>query len=110
MERIADFRFVQLGLFARAGAPQPPRVRLALEGWGLVVGGEVLLAAWADLGVEALRERYSRNERTATTMTADVRRLFRYLQAMGANRLEDVTCELVTRWFWAARPETRRAR
>ncbi len=102
MQRIADSRIVQPGLFARR---EPPRVRLAIAGWGLVVSGEVSLAAWADLGVEALRQRYSRNERTATTVAADARRLFRYLQAVGAERLEDVTCELVTRWFWAARPD-----
>ena len=102
MQRIAESENVQPGLFARR---EPPRVRLAIAAWGLVVSGEVSLAAWADLGVEALRERYSRNERTATTVTADARRLFRYLQAVGAKRWEDVTCELVTRWFWAARPD-----
>ena len=79
-------------------------MQLAIAGWGLVVSGELSLAAWADLGVEALRERYS-NERTAATMAADARRLFRYLQAMGATRLVEVTCDLVTKWFWAARPD-----
>ena len=102
MQRIADSRIVQQRIFARG---QPPRMQLAIAGWGLVVSGDVSLAAWADLGVGALRERYSRNERTAATVAADARRLFRYLQAMGAERWEDVTCELVTRWFWAARPD-----
>ena len=65
--------------------------------------GDTTLAAWADLAVEAIWARYGGNERTAATATAEVRRLFRYLQAMGANRCEDVTCALVTCWFWAAR-------
>ena len=67
--------------------------------------GEASLAVWAALAVEAIWARYARNERTAVTVAAEIRRLFRYLQAMGATRCEDVTCELVTRWFWAARPD-----
>ena len=61
--------------------------------------------AWAAVAVEALSARYARNERTAATVAADVRRLFRYLRAMGVTGLEGVTCDLVTRWCWAARPD-----
>ena len=69
------------------------------------MGGDTTLAVWATLAVEAIWARYARNERTAATVAAEIRRLFRYLQAMGVTRCEDVTCELVTRWFWAARPD-----
>ena len=84
---------------------RPRWLRLAQRAWRLVVSGEKSLAVWAVLAVEAIWARYARNERTAATVAAEIRRLFRYLQAMGAERLEDVTCELVTRWFWAARPD-----
>ena len=69
------------------------------------MGGETSLAVWAALAVETVWARYAGNERTAATVAAEIRRLFRYLQAMGANRCEDVTCEQVTRWFWASRPD-----
>ena len=97
-------RAVQLSLFPDVLCP-PPRVVSVVAGWRLAVTGETRLAVWANVGVEALRERYSGNERTAATMAADARRLFRYLQATGADRLEQATCESVTRWCWAARPD-----
>ena len=83
----------------------PRRLRLGLAAWALAVSGDTSLAAWAAAAVEALLVRYARNEQTAATVAADARRLFRYLQAMGVTGLEGVTCELVTRWCWAARPD-----
>ena len=96
----------QLQLFA---LPEPRRWSSLLSDAEreVPVSSEVSLAAWADLGVEALRERYSRNGRTAATMAADAQRLFRYLQATGARELGDVTCDRVLAWCWAARPDRR---
>lgn len=81
------------------------RAVLCGTGWWLAVTGETRLAVWADVGVGALWERYSGNERTAATMAADARRLFRYLEATGARELGDVACERVLAWCWAARPD-----
>ena len=94
----------QLRLFDPDGG-MPRWVRLARQAWMLIMGGDTSLAAWAALAVEAVWTRYGGNARTAATVSAEIRRLFRYLQAMGANRWSDVTRELVTRWFWAARPD-----
>ena len=69
------------------------------------MSGDTTLASWTVPAVEVIWARYGSNERTAATVTAEIRRLFRYLQAMDANRWEDVTRELVVRWFWAARPD-----
>jgi hypothetical protein len=80
-------------------------VRLALAARRLAVSRDWSLATWATVAVEAMAARYERNARTAATVTAESRRLFRYLQAMGVERLEGMTCELVTRWCWAARPD-----
>lgn len=83
----------------------PLWVGLARRSWGLIVLDDDSLGVWAELAVEAVRARYARNERTAATVAAEIRRLFRFLQAMGAARFGDVACELVTRWCWAARPD-----
>ena len=83
----------------------PRWLRLGIDAWMLAVSGDRSLAVWAAVAIEALSARYARNERTAATVAADVRRLFRYLRAMGVTGLEGVTCDLVTRWCWAARPD-----
>ena len=94
----------QLRLFDPDGG-LPRWLRLGLGVWRLVVSGEQSLAAWAAVAAEAMLVRYARNERTAATMAADARRLFRYLHAVGATRLREVTCDLVLGWCWAARPD-----
>ena len=95
---------VQLRLFDPDGG-MPRWLRLGIDAWRLAVSGDRSLVAWAAVAVEAMSARYERNERTAATVAADVRRLFRYLRAMGVTGLEGVTCDLVTRWCWAARPD-----
>ena len=96
----------QLRLFDPDGG-MPRWLRLGIDAWRLAVSGDRSLVAWAAVAVEAMSARYARNERTAATVAADVRRLFRYLRAMGVTGLEGVTCDLVTRWCWAARPDRR---
>ena len=100
-QRDAD---AQLRLFDPDGG-LPRWLRLALRAWRLTVNADTSLAAWAAVAIEALRERYGRNERTAATVTAEARRLFRYLRNVGVARLEDLTCEPVLAWCWAARPD-----
>ena len=94
----------QLRLFDPDGG-LPRWLRLGLGVWRLVVSGEQSLAAWAAVAAEAMLVRYARNERTAATVAADARRLFRYLHAVGATRLGELTCDLVLGWCWAARPD-----
>ena len=92
----------QLRLFDAAPAV-PPRVGLVLAGWGLVMAGEMSLARWQPMVVEALRVRFGRNERTAAKVVVEAVRLFAYLAARGAVSWSDVTDQLVTDWCWAAR-------
>ena len=92
----------QLRLFDTAPSV-PPRYWVVLAGWGLVMAGEMSLARWQPVVVEALRVRYGRNERTAAKVIVEAVRLFKYLAARGAVRWGDVTDQMVTEWCWAAR-------
>ncbi len=66
----------QLRLFDPDGG-KPRWLRLAQRAWRLIVSGDTTLASWADPAVEAVWARYGNNERTAATVTAEIRRLFR---------------------------------
>lgn len=108
MQRIAESGIVQPGLFEPETAVPSgaaARVALALVGWGLAVSGEVSLAGWQPVVVEALRVRYGRNEQTAAKVIVEALRLFAYLAARGAVRWNDVTAQLVVQWCWAASPD-----
>ena len=94
----------QLRLFDPDGG-LPRWLRLPLAAWMLAVSGDRSLAVWAAVAVEALLVRYGRNERTAATVVAEARRLFRYLRNSGVEKLEDLTRALVLGWCWAARPD-----
>lgn len=64
--------------------------------------GDVSLAGWVELVIEAVRERYP-NERTATKVAREAERLFRFLMAHGAETWSDLKPEQVRQWLWAAR-------
>ena len=92
----------QLRLFPVCGPHGAAAARAGL-GWCLAVTGEDRLEVWAPLVVEAVRDRFAGNERTAAKAAADAARLLRYLGACGAQRWGDVIAEMVNGWCWAAR-------
>ena len=78
---------------------------ILVAGWGLSVSGVEQLDAWRGLVLDALRERYRSNAGTAEKMVADAGRLFRYLDARGVSSWSELSSDLVSDWYWAARPD-----
>ena len=75
--------------------------RRSTAAWGLVVVGDMSLLVWEPLVLDAVRDRYVSNRRTADKATREAARLMRYLRACGAVEWSDVSAEMVTRWCWA---------
>ena len=84
------------------GVSVPPLVRVVNDAWGLVMAGEMTLAEWLPLIVEAMELRLADNRRTAIKATTEAKHLVRNLQASGAVSLEDVTPSMAQDWMWAA--------
>ena len=94
---------VQLRLFDDG---PPPRVRLCLAGWDLLMSdGRDLVAEWVPLVLEGLRIRYASNKRTSDKVAADAGRLLDYLQGRGVECWSDVTPDMVSHWCWVARAD-----
>ena len=75
--------------------------RRSAAAWILVVVGDMSLLAWEPLVLDAVRDRYVSNPRTADKAAREAARLMRYLRACGAVEWSDVSTEMVTRWCWA---------
>ena len=82
----------------------PGFVVAVVVAWGLVVSGDLSLAAWRGPIVDGLLARYS-NKRTLAKVLDEMSRLFRFLAAIGAECWSDVTRETLEQWYWAARPD-----
>ncbi len=92
----------QPSLFPSDGLPG--FVVAVVVAWGLVVSGDLSLAAWRGPIADGLRARYP-NQRTLAKVLDEMSRLFRFLVAMGAECWSDVTREMLEQWYWAARPD-----
>ena len=75
--------------------------RRSAAAWRLVVVGDMSLLVWEPLVLDAVRDRYVSNQRTADKAAREAARLLRYLRACGAVEWSDVSTEMVTRWCWA---------
>ena len=79
-----------------------PQGSLVVEAAALVKRDEQSLAVWQPLVLEALQQRFA-NQRSVEKLVAETNRLFRYLDARGVSRWDEVTANLVLDWCWAAR-------
>lgn len=98
--------WAQLRLFAGeepTAVPAPPHARVAIGGWVRVVMGDLAVAGWRPLILEALRLRYGRNHHTLARVLRDAEAMLRFLVAVGAIGWADVDHETVMQWCWAAR-------
>ena len=86
----------------RSGVSVPPLVRVVNDAWRLVMDGEMTLAEWLPLALEAMEIRLADNRRTAMKATTEARHLFHNLITSGAVSLGDVTQSMVQDWLWAA--------
>lgn len=68
-----------------------------------MLSGDDSLAAWEGPVLEAVAD--GLNARTGAKFTAEGARLIGMLRACGAEHWDDVTAQLVRRWFWTARPD-----
>ena len=99
-------KYEQLRLFDPAmPCGVPVRVRLGRDAWSLVVSGDLSLARWEPLVVEAVRERFARNEQTVKLVVGNILRLFRFSAAHGIRTCDGWTTKLVHDWCWALRPD-----
>ena len=65
--------------------------------------GPVPLLGWQPAVVDAVRARFADNPRTADKAVAEIKRLFRYLVAVGVCDWPAATPVVVLAWCWAAR-------
>lgn len=79
----------------------PPLVRVVNDAWRLSMAGEMTLAEWMPLIVEALELRLD-DRKTVRKAITDANHLFRNLRTCGVVSLEDVTPSMVQDWIWAA--------
>lgn len=83
----------------------PIRVWLGFFGGLLVMSGDLSLTRWEPLVVEAVRERFARNEQTVKLVVGNILRLFKFTSAHGIRTCDGWTNELVHDWCWAPRSD-----
>ena len=102
----AGTKYEQLQMFDPAmPCGVPVRRRLLQSAWSLVMSGDLSLARWEPLVVEAVRERFARNEQTVKLMVGNILRLFTFTRAHGIHACDGWTTRLVRDWCWAPRPD-----
>ena len=107
MDHIFALRPAEAGCDRRQAATlATPQGWLVVKAAALIECGEQSLAVWQPLVLQAVQERYA-NERTAQKVMAEASRLFRYLQAWGVSRWDEVTADVVVDWCWTARRSPR---